>query len=1351
MPQRRYTEEQLRRIAESGERPPEGMSPIGRFVRNAAVAIPRGLTDLVSAAGMVVPAVQAGLSSEVDFPEAMYGKEGVEELQAYVQGEANAAFEQLPEERRTQRNYDALVDAISNSDAAEEIRLRRGPINTKMGIEAGNFLNDMVGLEPVRKETIVDDAEQIAASALVPSGLVTKPLAKLGTSAAARAVRVAADVAVPGTAKYTAPRVAANIGVPLAASQGVRALADQPSVVTGDALGPELGVDVYDPDPVDAHAGMNGEQMSAAAAVFGGMTVAAAVMLGKTNKLASKKVIEDIDGVDAAPIPPDAKLTPTLTRGQRLKSEAIDSSSPLRDTVSNAYEGANNPKLRETIADIERVTTNTANVNLNTAHRNALDLGTLPLSGTKIVPLSMVERGLAQLQPQELKLFEDGMLAKTMLDQHALQLASLSDEMRDAKLGIKTDPKAVARLKAMEAKQAAMSADDAQLVGDMSVKQAREIAAMMTANPKLAQAETMLRQFTSQVLDAKVADGQITKEQADKLRAVRPNYMPIQEDPDAGLTGMQKWWDGLRRPFQRSKEPSLYGTIRGPLLKTDAENGTNVKSPMKPMDAYKQYLYDHIQYTVMNDATRTYVKALKDTPDYGRTIRELDSMTVDEFYKTGEPEKVARKSNIFAYTDGGRIHYMEAADPEVLRALQFNAPVTVFLLNGMRKVYQHGTTGMFAPEFAPTAALFEEKIGRMTRQPGRSFGMVDATLRRAFPNSKLLSDTLDKIGGSPLPMVQTSHVQMLAGLFQQIRYSELKEAGQKIANDLETQSGVLGWIAKSSPQGRALLEVASQSMLRSFNQSRYGAFVNAGVKQSNLLDDPLRQVRDGYAGVNYRIGNAAKPVQYAFKQYMNMLEMMHNSAKYAFFAQNLAALERKYAGKVPQKEIEKLASETKSLSGDMTRSVGNPTLSKTLSAFPYAQVAVNSSYHLASAITRDPVYVGSRIITGSLMPKIAAISMVSAIPGVAEWYWDDLPTWQRFNRVPVIGPDWWTDLVDGKQRPLEPGDIYLMPEAPELTFITNPIITFLRTMGAFGNGPQETAAFGKELGEGMETITSVGTPPLVAAVASGNKIDLGRIITSPLTGKPIVEEAYNENPHQGFNNTGLNADSVFSRGFSNMMTSLFGVAVGNVINSMDVAQQAITDGDTVAAAFQKAFSYSVFQAERRLPEVPGQRESGAYLYTNGQRRMYASTARRERNREVMEAFEPVAMQLSADKDRSGANQRAEKAGLQGLRMINDPQVKKVAVYMYDVLRKGKMKSLESERSDYNKDLARIEASKERLSPTEYHMMTNAIYEKMNAINAQQEDIIQQLDASLTRQYGIDIEKSIKVIGQSLTH
>ncbi len=1339
--QRRYTEEQKQRIVGSGETPPD-MELFERIGKNALVGIPRFFTDTASLLGMIKPALDTavyntlssvGLSDDADFATEMYGSEGMKEFGDYVSTRVSDELRKLPPERQTQKNIEAISNHYANTNDARDILLKSGPVLTRMGMQGGNWMNDQIGLKRVEDETIIDDASQIAGGALVTAGVGAL------TGAAAKS---AGKVAIKG-----ATRLATDTAIGVAASQTLRGLTDQPSLYTGDALGADQGVDESYVADADPEAGMGGQTRAAIGAGVGGVALAAAIMAGKANKVASKAAIDSIDVKPRIPSA-DEKLEPTLSVGQRAKEAFGDSSSPLRSTIRNEYTDLPRSNLNRALDDMDRITANTANVNLNTAHRNAMDLGNIPGLDRKTTRLTLVQRLYSETSPEEQKLFDDTLLAKTLLDRHELTIKSKEDELRDARLGIPIDPATnIRKSKAIEKRLSEMKADTSELMPDMTVKQARELVTRFSANPRLVSMEGMLRKLSSDLLEAAHKDGQITNDGVIKLVKAHPNHMFLQEDATAGLTSSQRILRGLWNQIKGTDQSPMFSNKRVPFK--EMEEKVLVKNPMKPIDAYKQYLYDRISFTVENDARRTYVNAMKESPTYKRSIRELGSESLDELSaRGGEVPKKFDKANTFSYVEGGRVHYMEAADPETAKALQFNAPATATVWNFARKMFQQGTTGVLRPVFALTAPIYEDAVARTTRKAGRSYGIVDASLRRAFPNSKALSSIMDKIGGSPLGL-QSSHLQMLAGVFQQLTMSDMKKYGQAIADDLAANSGIFHWLSQV-PGGRQALEFASDNMLRAFNESRYGVFVNQGVKQSSLLDDPLRTVRSGFDAAEYA-AKANKPLAHMIHQYKSLLETMHNSSKYAFFAQNLAALERKYGGrdKVPKRELDKLTSETRNLSGDMTRSVGNSTLSKTVSAFPYGQIAINSSYHLASAVRRDPTNVGARIITGQILPAVGAVSLISNIPSLSDWYWNELPAWQRISKIPVIGPDYWMDLAQGKQRELTPNDIYLMPQAPELVPITNSVLAFFRSLGAFGDSPEANASFAKEFGEGLESISSVVTPPPIALIASGAKVDLGRVITSPFTGKPIVEEAYVENPHQGFNKTGINADSDFSRAFANGITNVIGVAFGNLLNSVDVGIQAHEDGDSFDEAFSKAFQFETLQQERSIPEIPGAREAGAYLFTNGQRRMYASTARRERIGKVMDDFEPVAMQLSADNDRSGANARAEDAGLEGLQQIMDPTVRTMAQQMYNTLRKGKMFKLQSDRVDLNKDLVRIEANKERMTPTAYHESVNGIMRQINEVNKEQDEILQMLEGTLQSQYGVDIEGAINTVGQSL--
>lgn len=1351
--QRRYTEAQKQRILASGERPPEpGRSALTDTLRkvtsvmpggilpamllgdrefaNAAVALPRAVTDTVATVGMAVPAARAALDSEVDFPEAMMGKEGLAEFNNYVQSNTQALLDQLPEERRTQANAEAIANAFMTSGEAEAIRLKHSNPLIRAGTEGGNAINDAFGLNRVSEETSVDDLEQIIAGSVIPIGGLGKAASSAASSGIRRAGMKALELALPGSSSVG--NAVANVGAQEALSQGMRYAMDAPSVITGDALGPEQGITAaYDPD-IDPDAGMNGEQAAAIASGVGGLAVAAAVMFGKTNKAMVKPVMDAIDKVDVLDDGDVAEFRPTLTKGQRIKAE-IEGSAPLRDAVRNAKSYVDEVSVENKVAEIERVTNNTAYASLNTSQANALDLGIVPALERKTIPISFIKRGLSELPPEDFELFNKAMLAKTRLDEHNLRIQSVQEDELAAKMGL-TQPGGMAKFKAIQKKGADLVGDDTQIAGGMTVKEAKALVSAMDAHPVLPKFEKMYRQVTSDILDAKLADTQLAKADIDKVRKSHPNYMMVQEASSGN------WWDRVKDSVKGTGPTRLFENNRSPLYSRDPS--AVVENPADAITALEHYMFDHVRYTRFNEATRSFVNAMKGTDEWGKSIRNVKSMSLEEFRAKGWDDKLKADQGKFAYTEGGQIHLMEAADPEVLRALKFNPPATAAVFNIMRKMKQHGTTGTLRPEFAPTAALYEDGIAKLTRKSGRAYGLIDSTLRKALPNSTALARVLDKWGDP------TSQIQMLAGLFQMTRHTLMREAATKMANDLALKSGFFNLMSQT-PMGRQAITRAADAMLRSYNQSRFAVYVNEGIKQSNLMDDPIKNIRQGYDAATH-LSKAVKPLSVALEGYKSMLEMVHNTSKYAFFAQNYASLQRKYGGAIPKDELNRLVKETKLLSGDMTRAPGAEWLSKTASAFPYAHIAINSTYHLASAAKHSPATVGARILTGHVLPKVAAIALISQNQELSDWYWNKLPSWQRISRIPFIGPDWWIDQAQGNQRALTSNDIYLMPEAPEMVPISNMMVAGLRSLGLFGDGAQKHSSFAKELGEGLESVTSVGVPPLVTALAGGARIDMGRLATMPLTGKSVFEEAYDESPHQGLNTTGMTADSDFSRSFSGAMVGLFGTAIDTILESTDTAIQAMNDGDGFTTALGKAMEFSAYQMERGLPELPGTREAGAFLYTSGQRRRYASTDQRVRVVDVLRKFEPIERQLSADNDKRGTNKWAEGEGLDRVPEIGDPRVAAMAKHMNSTLNTGKMKALAGARTELNMKLGLVDNSKDNMSPAEYHLRYNSILSEMDQVNAQQEDIINQLETQLHRQYGVDIDGAIEAIEQSLT-
>lgn len=1351
------TDEQRRRVMESGEAAYKGnplsLVPLGiqQAEANALAAIPRGITDAVTMVGSVPSMIKAGLSSEVDLPEAMMGKEGMERMQTYIQDTAQKEFDALPDDVKNPDTLKNLQQAVASSSGAENIRLENSNPLINYGTKAGNAINSAFGLNRASQESTTDDAEQILGAALVPTSGVSRAVGStvrryVGDSIAGRiaskTAELASDLTVPGTSDYTAKGIALNAGLQTGVNEGIRYATDSPSITTGDAFmtaqdvttgQPEGEVALVPPPDADLDMGMGADNNIRDAAIAGSMTLGAVFAAGRVNKVAARAALDSIDEINTnhmSPKPDADEVLPSLSPSQQFKSEAIDETSPVRDTIYNV----NRDLYYSSKQDIDRVMSDANSVNINATYENFLNTGAIDNLDRKMIPITKLEAGVKQLGPEGAEIFTRGMQAKRLLDMHKAKAQSLDDELMDAQ--IRGDQ---ARLQAVLKQRQAVK-DGTDTIGNgMTHAEATEAANALDNHKQASVMEAVHRQIQNDVLEASINAGFQTQKSVDKMKAASPNYMAMIEDKDHGVPWYSRLWRDEIKGKGVKDRPSMFNGVRSGAFHNVDITASRVEHALDPVTAAKETTYRLIAEMKRNEAIKTYVKTMELEPDSANIMKHVKTVTHDEFDSLGHSD-MKRKENHIAYRDKDGIHYYEVGDPEVARAFMFDAPGTMFMANLSRKVKQSWTTGIFRPIFATTAMKMENSAIKTLRQPGRSTGMFDATLRRAFPDSKLLSSWLDKVGSNPV--IDTFALQQLQGIFMMNSMTALKNMGEGIGQALTSDSAIARGIAQMAPDKLGEL---GQRMVRAANESRYYSALHHGALSGSLLSSPFDDIRADLHGISYAM-NKVPVVKQVYNTYTALIDSMHNSGKYAFFAQNLAALERTHGGRVniPPAEMKKLVHETRVASGDMTKMVGNKFLQKVQSAIPYGRIAVNATHALASAVVNDSD-VRWRITTGAIMPKVMLVGAITAAsPEVADWYWNDLPAWQRSGSVPMIGPDWWMDQASGKPRALTPNDIYLVREDPGISAISSSVVAALRSLGAFGDEPQSHAQFGKELKAAVGASVSVPLPPVLDMMLAGGTFDP----TAFLVGDPTLTTPY-ETQVQGMNTEGMNADSDFTKGWVSFVNSLVGVGAANLVGSIDVGKQALEDGMGFTDAFKQAFAYGVFGGERASAETVGVRELGATMYTGGQRRMYAGTERRGRVTETFAKIEDIRKQLSAEKDTSHVNQKVEDMGYEGIQRIQDPQVRALAQEINKAFYSGKMKSLAGDRAARTKMIARLDASKEKVSPAKYSMDYNSVIKEMHSIDKQQEAFIDQFESRLHDQYGIDLDGAIGVINDSL--
>lgn len=1412
--QRRYTPEQVKRVQESGEAAPMlntawnlfdrvigaavATGPalmrryatgedqvaqdvgavshgIARTQANARAAIPRSFTDMYALTGVIGPAVRAGLSSDLDFDEAMFGEDGLKSITNHVQDRISDYMDRLPDDQRTEENVQKLTQAVMNSPETKEFILDLAPAAFRQGSRASNAINESVGLRRADEETTIDEATQIAAAAAVPlPGGVGARVARrfIGDAVESTVGKIglgAAELLLPGTAPMTAGRVAANAGVGAGIAQGMRAITDQPSVFTGDALAADNGVDLlYDDDAEEEAAALTNEEVLQGGSALSGMVALGAALFGKANKVVRGAVADaDVAVKDAikeggTPNAAADEFGPVLTTGNKVTARVADRNAPFRDVTKKATENSDPITRANAIDDMDYAASEANSANQQTRLNNLLDSGHLDGMETPTVPLRQLYRMREEMTPDEWSLFDNAAKSSSLLERRNLNRKNLQQrvaELENEAHFVRHDPERYSQTRArLQASRKRLRDLENDVEGgrielqDISTADAKRYVFEAQNNPKLAYMMQQVKKINTDILNHAVKQGLIGAEDAKRMTNSHSLYMPFIQDPYAGKTGNARFYAEFKDKYLNDKKAAREG-VRTPFMfrqaDVDAERIQNSKDLLNPLDAQAAYLQHYVREYTSNRAIATFVRGIKGTEMDGRAIKHLNEpMSIKLAQEKNLFNKYSGRDDIVSYMDNGNINFIQVADPDLAKAMHFAAPAVARGWNGARKLWQQGTTGVFNPVFSFKSAEYEYQIARYARRPGRSFGYIDKTIRAALPNSTAIGRILDNTNLDP-----TFRIQQLAAIFNQVSGRAIRDLGRKIGEDLSMQSGLFNSLAKT-PGGKDFLSGLGRIMVKQHNDSTFGVFSNSGIANIAFTEDATNALRADYSDLasKFSLGTdyANNLKNAGLHSYRIMLESVHNSAKYAFFAQNYAVLRKKFNGKVPQKELDRLVYETKTLSGDMSATAGSDAVSKLYSATPYTQIAATSMRFMGQTVRDYPVQVFGRLLTGLVLPTALGIAYMSSDDETWDWYWNKLAPWQRMSTSPIIKPQWWADYLSGNERPLKPDDVHLVTLAPEVIAPVGVVMSGLRALGVFGKQSQDEGSFRREAVEALGSLVGVAMPPILSfgAALGGNKFNPIENAMGMLGGGGEQSQLYQDKSYQGGNPGGLNRDSYFSQYFNDAVVSLFGNAWGMYISMFDTAQQTYEDTGSFSQAVGQAFDFLSYDNEMRMIENPVTATVVSGMWSKGERRTYSGTTESQMVRRIQEMYEPLGQQRSMERNDDRIDM-IEEDGSQAAKMIQDPELKHLAETIHSSLKQGDMRKLDEQLRDLRARNAANEASKDTKSPREYHELRNDIATRMQILTGQQARIIRDLDKEIREEYNGSLEQAIQVIQQNI--
>jgi hypothetical protein len=451
-------------------------------------------------------------------------------------------------------------------------------------------------------------------------------------------------------------------------------------------------------------------------------------------------------------------------------------------------------------------------------------------------------------------------------------------------------------------------------------------------------------------------------------------------------------------------------------------------------------------------------------------------------------------------------------------------------------------------------------------------------------------------------------------------------AARAMSQDLAKQ-GPLSAIAKSI--GVQNWDTLVTRMLLAAERSKTMTMLDKGISHNSAISDMPHALNAFSGAANLMPG----PVRATYQFYKDLISSVHASPKRQFWAQNYSLLERKYGrGQIPDKEIDKLVYDTRSMAGDMTRRAASPMQRQLEAATPYATPIRNGLSHLVRNMTdKDTAsYVWPRLMMmmGGVMSTF--YMMTNWDENAKKEFWINTPEWMRYRYLHIPTPDVLAAWARGEHVPFDNSKVYKMPLGPDLAPLIAGASAFLRGIGALPNGPTETAATGMEdFKKMLKDMLLPVVPPIINTplTAMGGEIDIGG---ADARGGNVFRNNAGNPFQKGPQNEVASPLGEMSTTTQRILAVLFGANGMYLSKSIDAMNHATrfdlgnTDAQGVAAARPsnnygaglKAATTTFFdQAARRLPDVP--------LLWKGEERQYQMTSATSATQEAKQHIQVI--------------------------------------------------------------------------------------------------------------------------------
>lgn len=946
-----------------------------------------------------------------------------------AQGDADPFSDIMQSRRRSARNMPGggliplFARDIARSIIATPVDVARlaGFLTGNEGLQrwgegANNWINRNVAPEATFADDPIGAALQFGGSALIPMAGLAGPLSR-GVTAGARAVLPAAvtaspvaqaagagamraaELALPGSAPFTARNVALNAGVGVGAGVGVETLQNSaeeqqrarlnpqqaPTPTNGVPVQADPFADIVPPEPPSMAERAN----DALPWVVGGVAV---LSVGAAARAAARATAAQAARASAGgfvePGTP-ASMTPMTGLVEGLENGLFNHNAIL---TNRAEEAVRSGRMTRAQADdmLGTIITHSNETVTSDVLREFWRTGRLPGGMRADVPAELAEavaslRGRnvnAATGADDFRRFQDLMAATDELDVRAANANRMKQVGTHPVTGapiMRHDPKWMSnplggKMQGVPARSALHDKSDPEL--HLAVREARR-------SPEIVALEQKYRNINNSLLDYGQRSGIWSAKEVADMRSMGPNYMHRMISDQV-----------LRRNERAGLNPITKGTERNsPVSERNRGENQGPQRYQDPIMSMEDGIRQTLDFIRRNESIRNVARFMAERPGaqnlsgIGRVLLDRPGTKVREGYVP------------VSFRDSQGTRYVLELDPTISQGLLPYPRAFVPIANAARMLEQKLTTG-------PIGFL----LGNLQAPASAAMGMIAAAinapkhLRLGYIDKLVHHYTGGKVNLRAMGVVDpTFGVQIMEAFIRDV----VDISAQSIGTSLQRSINDNGFFARAvNTIGTGRAQRMADSFLDHYLRSDQhrmrreglqaqglsyaaegGGLTDYAARLGNLAQmSPEYAARMNYAGFAPDMGSIRSLEQFreyiavqgarsgaipgvnalsrAWQGYSKMLDLVANSPQSAIYRANKTAMARNQRG---------LIGTARSITGDPSQYGGYKITQGILSMIPFGNITMQAGHQMFKAFKREPAAMATRTAMVGTMMSVAML------------------------------------------------------------------------------------------------------------------------------------------------------------------------------------------------------------------------------------------------------------------------------------------------------------------------------------------------------------------------------------------